>query len=87
MGEFMIDEIMTTIAKQIANEMLKQPKRIIQPDEPLISSGLIDSFHLVDLALFIEDTYGVVIDDSELTANTFDDLRQLTAIIESRLKA
>jgi acyl carrier protein len=87
MGEFMIDEIMTTIAKQIANEMLKQPKRIIQPDEPLISSGLIDSFHLVDLALFIEDTYGVVVDDSELTANTFDNLRQLTSIIESRLKA
>lgn len=83
----MTDEIMTTIAKQIASEMLKQPKRIIQPDEPLISSGLIDSFHLVDLALFIEDTYGVVVDDSELTANTFDNLRQLTSIIESRLKA
>jgi acyl carrier protein len=87
MGEFMTDEIMTTIAKQIASEMLKQPKRIIQSDEPLISSGLIDSFHLVDLALFIEDTYGVVVDDSELTANTFDNLRQLTSIIESRLKA
>ncbi len=83
----MTDEIMTTIAKQIASEMLKQPKRIIQSDEPLISSGLIDSFHLVDLALFIEDTYGVVVDDSELTANTFDNLRQLTSIIESRLKA
>jgi acyl carrier protein len=87
MGEFMIDEIMTTIAKQIANEMLKQPKRIIQPDEPLISSGLIDSFHLVDLALFIEDTYGVVVADSELTANTFDNLKQLTTLVESRLKA
>jgi len=87
MGEFMTDEIMTTIAKQIASEMLKQPKRIIQPDEPLISSGLIDSFHLVDLALFIEDTYGVVVEDSELTANTFDNLRQLTSIIESRLRA
>lgn len=83
----MTDEIMTTIAKQIVSEMLKQPKRIIQPDEPLISSGLIDSFHLVDLALFIEDTYGVVVDDSELTANTFDNLRQLSSIIESRLKA
>jgi len=83
----MTDEIMTTIAKQIASEMLKQPKRIIQPDEPLISSGLIDSFHLVDLALFIEDTYGVVVEDSELTANTFDNLRQLTSIIESRLRA
>jgi acyl carrier protein len=83
----MIDEIMSTIAKQITSEMLKQPNRVIQPDESLISSGLIDSFHLVDLALFIEDTYGVVVADSELTANTFDNLKQLTALVESRLKA
>jgi len=80
----MTDTIMNALAKQITVEMLKQPKRVIQPDEALISSGLIDSFHLVDLALFVEDTFGVTIDDAELNADTFDTLQQLAELIRSR---
>lgn len=80
----MTDSMIETLAKQIAVEMLKQPKRAIQPDEALISSGLIDSFHLVDLALFVEDTFGVTIDDAELNADTFDTLQQLADLIRSR---
>jgi len=36
----------------------------------LISSGLIDSFHLVDLSLFVEEKFGARIDDSELNKDT-----------------
>lgn len=68
----------------LAVEILKQPDREISPDEPLISSGLIDSFSLMDVALFVEDNFGVRIDDTELNADTFDNLSQLTALIESR---
>ncbi len=76
--------ILPTLQQHITGEVIRQPKRIIQPDEPLISSGLINSFHLVDLALFVEDTFGVVIDDAELNAGTFDTLNQLAALIVSR---
>lgn len=76
--------IAAPIADYIANVILKNPKRAIRPDEKLISSGLIDSFHLVDLGLFIEDKFGVRIDDSELNADTFDTLDQLVALIASR---
>ena len=69
----------------LTEKILKQPGRVIQEDEPLISSGLIDSFSLVDLALFIEDTYGVHIDDTELNATTFDTLQELTQMIQQRL--
>ena len=82
----MTDTISSTIATFIAEKILKQPKRTITPDQPLISSGLIDSFSLMDLALFIEDTFGVRIEDTELNADTFDNLTQLTALIESRQK-
>ena len=76
--------IPSTIEKYITSTILKQPNRRIQADEPLISSGLIDSFSLVDLALFIEDTFGVHIDDTELNAQTFDTLDQLANLIQSR---
>ncbi len=80
----MSDTTVSRLEKYIAAEILKQPNRAISPDEALISSGLIDSFSLMDLALFVEDTFGVRIEDTELNANTFDTLNQLAALIESR---
>jgi acyl carrier protein len=70
----------------IAKKILKQPSRKIGADEALISGGVIDSFSLMDLALFVEDTFGVRIEDTELNAQTFDNLTQLAALIESRQK-
>ena len=80
----MTTEIISTIAKFIAEKILKQPNKVISADEAIISSGLIDSFSLMDLALFIEDTFGVRIEDTELNADTFDNLNQLAALISSR---
>jgi acyl carrier protein len=80
----MTADILSTLAQYIATEILKQPKRLITPKEKLISNGLIDSFHLVDMALFVEDTFGVHLDDTELNADTFDTLAQLAALIEQR---
>ncbi len=80
----MKSEILQPLAAYITTTILKQPKRVIRPDEALISNGLIDSFHLVDLGLFVEDTFGVRIDDSELNADTFDTLEQLAAVVASR---
>ena len=80
----MSDVIIAPLEKFIKKQIIKQPNRTLKPDELLISSGLIDSFNLVDLALFVEDTFGVRIDDSELNAQTFDTLNQLAALIQSR---
>lgn len=82
MPETMIQQICSYLASQI----LKQPNRTITADEPLISSGLIDSFSLMDVALYVEDTFGVRIEDTELNADTFDTLTQLAALIDSRKK-
>ena len=80
----MDDQLTSQLSQYIATSILKQPGRSLSPTEPLISSGLIDSFSLVDLALFIEDNYGVHIDDTELNRETFDTLEQLSALIQSR---
>ena len=83
-GAYMKDEIIQKTGGYIASNVLKQPNRVIKSDQALISSGLIDSFSLVDLALFVEDNFNVHLDDSELNKETFDTLDQLAALIESR---
>ena len=81
----MIEDIKQTLSSFIATQILKQPKRVIQPNEPLLSNGLVDSFNLVDLSLYIEKTFNVLIDDTELNRETFDTLTQLAEIIQSRM--
>ena len=81
----MKSEIIETLSNFITSQILKQPKRVISPDEPLISNGLVDSFSLVDLSLFIEKTYKVYIDNTELNRETFDSLSQLADLIQTRL--
>jgi acyl carrier protein len=82
----MTETMTASLASFIAGKILKQPNRAIAPDESLIASGLVDSFSLMDLALFVEDTFNVRIEDTELNAGTFDTLNQLAALIESRRK-
>ena len=81
----MTPEIMQTISTYICSEILRQPKRVLNPDEPLISNGLVDSFSLVDLSIFVEKTFNVYIDNTELNHETFDTLSQLTKLIQSRM--
>jgi acyl carrier protein len=72
------------LSAYIAKDILKQPGRTLTGDTVLISSGLVDSFNLVDLAMFVEERFGVKIDDTELTAETFDTLDQLSVLVDSR---
>ncbi len=73
-----------TLSKFVSSSILKQPGREIAPDAALDLERLIDSFSLVDLALFVEDNFGVRIEDTELNAQSFDTLQQLAALIELR---
>ena len=81
-----MDEIVTQLEQFVAARILKQPDRKIAPDDALISGGLVDSFSLMDLALFVEDTFGARLQDTELNAQSFDSLNQLAALIRARRK-
>ena len=83
----MTEETSKIIAEYIAADILKQPGRALAPSAKLITSGLVDSMSLVDLALFVEERFGVRIDDTELNAQTFDSLADLAALVENRRNA
>lgn len=47
------------IIQYIVNEVIRSPGTSIDEDTPLVSSGLIDSFALVDILLKLEDVMGM----------------------------
>jgi acyl carrier protein len=79
-------DIEETLVEYIRVQIIKRPKFTLGRQDPLISSGQIDSFHLVDIALFIEEQFGVRIDDTELNADTFDSVAELVELIKERQK-
>ena len=65
----------------IRTELLGRPDYVLSDDEPLITGGLIDSFSLAQVGVFIEDAFGVYIPDSDLTVANMDSLNQMVARI------
>jgi len=59
--------------------------RALAPDEPLVSSGIIDSFGLVDLSLFVDERFGVRIDASDLGFRRSDSAEEIAKLIASRV--
>ena len=49
---------------------------------PLFSSSMIDSFSLVSLITFIEETAGVEIDPRDITLENFDSIEKIVAFVE-----
>ena len=54
----------------------------LRPDEPLITSGLLDSFSLARVAVYIEEELSVYLPDSELTVENMDSVKQMVNQIQ-----
>jgi acyl carrier protein len=61
--------------------------RLCGPEEILIGSGgIVDSFGLNNLILFIEDELGVTIDDVDVVPENFNTLNALTDFVTRKLE-
>ncbi len=67
----------------ITAELIRDLSYPLQDDENLITGGLVDSFSLVELQLFIERTFGVFIVDTDMTAANMDTLNLIVSHIEA----
>ncbi len=63
----------------VTQTLIRDASYELRDDEPIISGGLIDSFALAELAVFIERHWHVTIPDSDLTVERMDTLDQIVA--------
>ncbi len=79
------DEIKKRLREYLCREIIRNEDFSLQDDDPLLSGGLIDSFSLVYIAVFIEKEFGVRIPDTELTIETMDTISAMSARIRREL--
>ena len=69
----------------VRSELLRKPEYPLAADEPLITGGLIDSFSLAQIGVFVEDAFGVYLPDTDLTVANMDTIeRMVTCILKAR---
>lgn len=56
----------------------------IEADTLLFSSGLIDSFNMIELIMFIEETCETAIKPSEINLDNLDSVGRIMAFLEKR---
>jgi acyl carrier protein len=79
-------EIRQKLKGYICKEIIKKENYLLPDDEPLISGGLIDSFSLVHIAVFIENEFRVKIPDTDLSVDTMDTIEAMGQCVLAELK-
>lgn len=74
------------IREYISNQLLYDMGYELSDDEPIISEGLMDSFALAELGVFVEKEFNVYIPDPDLTVEKMDTLDLMVARIMRDLK-
>lgn len=56
-------------------------KRSLTPQVDLLESGILDSLGILDLVSFVEQTFGIVVNDEELVPENFRSIESLSAFV------
>jgi acyl carrier protein/D-alanine--poly(phosphoribitol) ligase subunit 2 len=80
------DEMKDIVMEFIYKEFIEIEDTKITYDTPLITSGLIDSFSMVSLLVFLENKFKVKIPPDKATPDSFDSINKITALVKNHLK-
>lgn len=73
--------IKAELRRYISQTLLAVPSLVLADDQSLINGGVLDSFALLDVAVFIEERFGVVVPDHLMEAEMMDTLDLMTATV------
>jgi acyl carrier protein len=73
---FIVDEI-----------LLGDSQTRIEPSQSLIGSGVLDSLALLRLIAFIEEQFGVTVNDDEVIPDNFETINEIKSFVERKRSA
>jgi len=56
----------------------------LEDDVSLLDEGVVDSTGVMELAAFVEDSFGVRVDDGEVVPENFDSVNNLVRFVERK---
>jgi acyl carrier protein len=75
--------IKDVILEYVRNEYIEEgDDRELKYDTPLISGGIVDSFSMVSLKVFLETKYNISIPDAKATPEAFDSVNNIVDLLK-----
>lgn len=71
----------------VANFLYMRRNQSLGEDESLLHTGVIGSLGVMELVGWVEQTFGVTVDPSEITEQHFDTVRGIARFISSKQNA
>lgn len=79
----MPENMKDVVLEYVKNEYLDEDDdQEVTCDTPLISGGIVDSFSMVSLKLFLEKKYNIAIPDAQATPEAFDSVNKIVKLVE-----
>jgi acyl carrier protein len=79
-------EIEAQIRKYVAQNLLFSDDGFgYDDDDSFLQEGIVDSVGVLELVLFVEETFGAAVDDQEITPDNFDSVTKLANYIRSKV--
>jgi acyl carrier protein len=68
------------------NFMFGEDEGGLRDDASLLEEGIVDSTGVLNLVMFIEETFGIEVKDEELVPENLDSVDKLVAFVERKTK-
>ena len=80
----MADEVKDVVLEYVIDEYVDEDDDDMEVtyDTPLITGGLVDSFSMVSLKVFLETKYNLQIPDAKATPEAFDSVNNIVALLK-----
>ncbi|MBK7093197.1 MAG: acyl carrier protein [bacterium] len=77
-----MSNIKEIVLDYVKREYLEDEDQVIDFDTPLISGGIVDSFSMVSLKVFLETRYKIQIPDAKASPKAFDSVNKIVALLK-----
>lgn len=76
-------EIKAQVREYVARNLLFSDNGFeYDDDDSFLQEGIVDSVGVLELVLFVEETFGVAVDDQDITPDNFDSVNKLADYIQ-----
>jgi acyl carrier protein len=78
------DKLREVVLEYVRDEYVEDEDEAedLTADTPLISGGIVDSFSMVSLKVFLEKRYQIQIPDSDATPEAFDTVNKIVELVK-----
>ncbi|MGD9093143.1 MAG: acyl carrier protein [Anaerolineales bacterium] len=75
----------TQIKNYIAENLLFSDNGFNYPDDAsFLEEGIVDSQGVMELVMFVEETFGITVDDMDIVPDNFDSVSQLASYVRGK---